>query len=418
MHNHRIRLVGIATALLLVTAACSDSVDDDGPVGAGGGSEDPEARTTRGVTDDSITVGGLAYDLYFGDAATGVEARLNEANDAGGVHGRTIEFVGAENDENDAGVGQGIAQRLVEQEEAFALLPVMSGAFGASDYIVDNNIPTFGWGTNAAFCDNEVAFGVTGCVTNPSLETGSNALGNTLESFFDGDTDRSIAFIGEDNDSGRGGIALLEASVADKGFDVVMADASLPAPPDPLGDASPFVSRLITSDDGEAPDMIYLIATLAGVNLAAAIQATGYEGMIITPSYSPLLLGQPGYEGNYINTQIGMDPDTPANAAMLESVAEVDPDQQLNLAVAVGYWSTDFFIKALEETGEDLTVENLLATLNGGDFTYEVPDVVGLSEWPAKHSESVPCSALTLVEEGSFNPIVPLECGENITVNG
>jgi ABC-type branched-subunit amino acid transport system substrate-binding protein len=417
VRTHRTRLVGIAAALLLVTAACSDSVEDEGPVGAGGNG-DPESRTTRGVTDDTITVGGLAYDLYFGDSAAGVEARLKEANDAGGVHGRTIEFLGTENDENDAGTGQGIAQRLVEQEEVFALLPVMSGAFGASDYIVDNNIPMFGWGTNAAFCDNEVAFGVTGCVTNPSLRTGSNALGTTLEAFFDGDTDKSIAFIGEDNDSGRGGIALLEASVADKGFDVVMAEASLPAPPDPLGDASPFVSRLITSDDGEAPDMIYLIATLSGTNLAAAIKATGYEGMIITPSYSPLLLGQPGYQGNYINTQVGMDPETPANAAMLESVAEIDPDLQLNLALAVGYWSADFFVKALEETGEDLTVENLLATLNSGDFTYEVPDVVGLSEWPEKHSASVPCSALTLVEDGEFNPIVPLECGENITVNG
>ncbi len=164
--------------------------------------------------------------------------------------------------------------------------------------------------------------------------------------------------------------------------------------------------------------MIYLIATLSGTQLAAAIRATGYEGMIITPAYSPLLLGQPGYDGVYINTQVGMDPETPANAAMLESIAEVDPDQQLNLAVSVGYWSADFFIKALEATGEDLTVENLLATLNSGDFTYEVPDVVGLSEWPAKHSESVPCSALTLVEDGGFNPIVPLECGENITING
>ena len=36
------------------------------------------------------------------DARVGVEARLKEANDAGGVHGRMIEFVGAENDNNEA----------------------------------------------------------------------------------------------------------------------------------------------------------------------------------------------------------------------------------------------------------------------------------------------------------------------------
>jgi hypothetical protein len=243
----------------------------------------------------------------------------------------------------------------VEQEEVFALLPVMSGAFGAGDYIVGNDIPTFGYGVNAAFCDNDVAFGITGCVTNPSLEIGSNALGTGLEDLFDGDTDRTVAFLGEDNDSGRGGIALLEASVADKGFDVVMADPSLPAPPDPLGDPSPFVSRLISADDGEAPDIIYLLATLSSTQIAAAIQATGYDGMIITPAYSPLLLGQPGYDGVWINTQIGMDPETPANAEMLDAIAEVDPDLELNLAVAAGYWTADLFVEALEATRPNCT---------------------------------------------------------------
>ncbi|CAN5825416.1 hypothetical protein BH23ACT2_BH23ACT2_21920 [soil metagenome] len=417
MRTQRTRIAGIAAALLLV-AACSDSVTDDGPT-AGGASADPETRTTRGITDDTVTVGGVTYGLFFGDSATGVEARLKEVNDAGGVHGRTIEFVGTEDDENDATRSQEITQRLVEQEEVFAVLPAMSSGFGGtSDYIVDNDIPTFGWGVNPAFCDNDVAFGITGCVTNPSLEVGSNALGIGLEELFDGDTDQTIAFLGEDNDSARGGIALLEASVADRGFDVVMADPSLPAPPDPLGDPSPFVSRLISADDGEAPDIIYLLATLSGTQISSAIQATGYEGMIITPAYSPLLLGQPGYDGVWINTQIGMDPETPANAEMLDAIAEVDADQQLNLAVAAGYWTADLFIEALEATGEDLTVENLLATLNSGDFTYEVDGVVGLSEWPDSHSQSVPCSALTEVQGDEFVPTVPLACGENITVEG
>jgi hypothetical protein len=81
--------------------------NDEGPTARGAGG-DPEARTTRGVTDESVRVGGLAYDLFFGDAATGVEARLEEVNDAGGVHGRTIEFIGAENDTTR---GQEISQR-------------------------------------------------------------------------------------------------------------------------------------------------------------------------------------------------------------------------------------------------------------------------------------------------------------------
>ena len=230
------------------------------------------------------------------------------------------------------------------------------------------------------------------------------------------DADRSVAFIAEDNDSGKGGIALLTASVEDKGFDVVYGEASLPAPPDVLGDESPFVQALLTSDGGDAPDVIYLQATLSGTKLAAALQDAGFEGMIITPSYSPLLLGQPGYDGVWINTQLSMDPEVPANAEMLEAVAAVDPEAKLSLSLAAGYWAADMFLQGLEETGPELTVESFLETMNGGDFTFEVADVIGTSTWPDNHDKSVPCATLIEVQGQEFVPSIPLTCGENITV--
>jgi branched-chain amino acid transport system substrate-binding protein len=419
--NRRKGLAAVLVAAALLAAGCSESTDDSGTTSStqsGGSSEpgsEPTTRTTRGVTDTTIKVGGVVYDTYYGDARIGVEARIKEANDAGGVHGRTIEVIEAENDNNEATKGQEITQRLVEQEEVFALLPVLSGQYGGGDYIVQNDIPTFGWGTHPAFCGNTVAFGFTGCVTNPSLEIGSNALGTVLEEHF-GTTDMTVAFLGEDNDSGRGGVALLVASVEDKGFEVVMQDASLPAPPDVLSDPSPFVADIMKADGGEQPDIVYIVATLSGTTIASALQNAGFEGTIITPSYSPLLLGAPGYDDVLVNTQMSMDPTVPANAAMLESVRKIKPDQQLNLAVAAGYWVADMFIKALEATGEDLTVENLLATLNGGDFTYEVEGVVGRSTWPANHDEPVPCAALVEVKGNEFLPLVPLTCGNTITV--
>jgi len=415
LRSTRTRLAGLAAAALLL-AACSETKKDD----AGGGdpstpgTEEPTTRTTRGVTDDKILVGGNVYDLYYGDARIGVEARLKEANDAGGVHGRQIEVVEIANDNNEPTKSLENVQRLVEQQQVFALLPIMSGGFGGGDYIVDNNIPTFGWGTHPAFCENENAFGFTGCVTHPSLTKGSNALGTGLEELLGG-TDATVAFLGEDNDSSKGGIELLVASVEDKGFDVVLADTSLPAPPDPLGDASPFVSKVMQADGGSPPDIVYIVATLSGTKIADALQGAGYEGKIFTPSYSPLLLGTPGYDGVFINTQFSLDPEVPANAAMLEAVHAIDADAELNLGIAAGYWTADFFIAGLEATGEDLTVENLLKTLNDG-FTYEVPDVVGPSTWPENHELSVPCSAITEVRDGEFIPLVPLTCGENIDV--
>ena len=413
--THRIGAVALSAAMMFM-AACSESVDDTASSNTTAKNDStestaPQTRTTRGITDTSIKVGGVQYGVYFGDASVGVEARIKEANDAGGVHGRTLEFIGAQENNNDATKDLDLVRALVEQDEVFALLPVMAGTFGATDYIVDNNIPTFGYGITPAFCNNEIAFGVTGCVTNPDLTVGSNALGTVLADYFDGDTNKTIAFIGEDNDAGRGGLALLGASVEDKGFEIVYSEPAMPAPPEQVGDVSPFVSALLAED----PDVIYLQATLSGTKIADALQQADYDGVIISPSFSPLLLGQPGYEGILINTQVGVDPEIEGLAHLLESVRAIKPDQQLSLALITGYLAADMFIKGLEETGEDLTVENFLATMNDG-FTYSVDGVVGESTWPDNHSKPVPCSVLTKTENAQFVPFQALQCGTNIDV--
>lgn len=409
--------IAMALTLTLGAAACSDSKKDDNSSTTDKAKTDQDGGgTTRGITDDTIEVGGTVFSVFFGDAVVGVEARINEANEAGGVHGRTIEFIGADDYGENPAEAMSITQRLVEQDQVFAMLPVMGATFGAGDYITEHKVPTFGWGVNPAFCGVEVSFGVTGCVTDPDLKVGSNALGTSLKAYFDDDTNKSVAFIGEDNDAGRGGLVLLTKSVEDVGFDVVADEASLPAPPDPLGDPSPFVSKLMTSASGAAPDVIYIQSTLNGTKIAAGLQNAGYKGMIITPQYSAMLLAQPGYDGTYINTQFSMDPDVEANKHMMEQVEKVKPGTKMSLALSAGYWAADMFIQALEATGPDLTVEAFLNTLNGGDFTYEVPGVIGESTWPANHDKPVPCSAITHVDNGKFVPLIPLTCGTNIEI--
>lgn len=405
-------LAVLATTVMLMS--CSKSVDDEGAATTTDNKE-PTERTMRGITDTSIKVGGIQYGVYFSDAAIGVEARINQANEDGGVNGRKIEFVGAKENDNDSTKDQDLARALVEQDEVFALLPVMSGTFGAIDYVVDNNVPMFGYGVNPAFCENDVAFGITGCVTNPSLDVGSNALGTTLKDYYDGDSNKSISFIAEDNDAGRGGLTLLSASVENKGFKVPFAEPSIPAPPEQVGDVSPFVSELLKSDGGEAPDAIYLQATLVGTKLADGLQQAGYDGTIITPSYSPLLLGTPGYDGVLVNTQFGMDPELAPNAEMLDAVHKIDPEKQMSLALVSGYRSADMFVEALEATGKDLSVESFLQTLNDG-FSYSVDGVVGKSTWPENHGKPVPCAVMTEVKDSKFVTIQDLICGENIKI--
>lgn len=414
-------VVGLVLAMLASSCATTedDASDDTAPDATSDDSgAEPTTRTVRGITDDSVKVGGIIAAANFAGAAEGAAARFDRANEEGGVHGRMIEFVGVDDDGNDASANLSIAERLVRQEEVFALVPVATSASNA-DFAEDENVPMFGWGINPAFCNNPVAFGITGCVTDPNSEKGSNALGVALAEHFDGDTDKTVALIGDDNDSGEGGIILLSNSLIDLGYDVVYAEAAMPPPPTTVGDYTPFVNDLLTSDAGGPPDVIVLQVSIANViGLADSLQQV-YDGFVLHPFYDPRLAAQPAFEGAGVFTQwlpYEYADENDFMAQMIEDVEVYDEangtETLLSLATAAGYWSADMFLALLEEAGEDLTVEEFLAAADG--WTWEVPDVIGQSTWPTNQEEVVPCVAMVLLEGGVYQKDVPLVCGEVI----
>jgi len=411
-------LVVLAVAAVL-TAACSDTKEEAGSTSdttATAGSTEPATLTTRGITDSSIKVGGMLYSQFFSGADVGAQARFDRANREGGVNGRQIEFVGAEDTNNEQANALSIAQRLVQQDDVFAIVPVTSAQVTIGDFAKQEKVPFFGYGIDPAFCGNEYGFGVTGCITDPNLERGSNASGLVLKAYFDGDTDKTVALIGEDNDGARGGVTLLKNSIASVGFDVVSATNPVPAPPTPVGDFSPFVTELLQADGGQPPDVIYIVLTgAATLGLYSALQAADFAGTTVVPSYDPRV-ARP-LDGAVVITQFApyeLADDIPRMQEMIDDVKRVKPDQLLTVGLAAGYWSADMFLALVEEAGEDLSVESLLAASDG--WSYEVPEIVGPSEWPENHDIVVPCSNGVLAKDGVFEPIVPLTCGENIDV--
>lgn len=109
-----------------------------------------EKETTelaQGVTDTTITVGNTAavsgyfafVGVPFNDA---MKAVFEEVNDNGGINGRNIEFV-TYDDTFNAAIGAGLTEKLVEDDEVFALV----GHFGTPtvgatlDYIQEVGIP-------------------------------------------------------------------------------------------------------------------------------------------------------------------------------------------------------------------------------------------------------------------------------------
>jgi ABC-type branched-subunit amino acid transport system substrate-binding protein len=143
----KILLFLVMASGLFTLAACGGLTDDE---------------EVQGVTDDSILVGNTAA-TSGGFAAVGqpfnaaIEAYFQMINDEGGVAGRDINFVHYD-DEFDGSQGQTFTERLVEDDEVFALV----GHFGSPtvgatlNYLSEKGIPQvyYASGISALFNQN------------------------------------------------------------------------------------------------------------------------------------------------------------------------------------------------------------------------------------------------------------------------
>src|SRR5215218_7891071 len=126
----RTRILGAATLLTVALAASSATAQ------------------VPGVTADTIKIGtfgaltGPGY-LYGKLPMNGVEVVFDEINAAGGINGRKLQLI-REDDRCDAAAAIGAIQKLVHQDQVFALIGggCSNATFAARDAIEAAKIPT------------------------------------------------------------------------------------------------------------------------------------------------------------------------------------------------------------------------------------------------------------------------------------
>ncbi|HEX6313114.1 MAG TPA: ABC transporter substrate-binding protein [Acidimicrobiia bacterium] len=394
----------VLAACLLVSGVAASAAIADTPARGGG---------------DTIKIGGVGYGAFYGDSARGVEARIARANrDEELPGGRQIEFVGFEEDDSDPTENADATQRLIQQEDVFAIVPMVSPFPAGIELAEREGVPVFGWAIGPEWCDKEVAFGFSGgCLTPSDPKLYSNAWGVLLRDKFDGDIEgKTVAIIAEDNDLGRSGLETQEASFEDVGMEVVFSEASMPAPPAaPPSDYTPFANDLLSSSDGDAPDIICLLLSSGNVlGMADKLKELGFEGVQTNAvQYDPRLIE--GAEGSTVFIQMAPFQSAPENEnvqQMIDDVeAEFGPDQLLVQPLAAGYWSADFFIEVLKEAGADATQEDFLEVANDG-FKFGVPDTVATTKWPKAHKQGSACGSLVEAQGSEYVVAVPFTCGK------
>ncbi|NUU24473.1 MAG: ABC transporter substrate-binding protein [Streptomycetaceae bacterium] len=403
----------------MATTACSTS--DRSSSGGGGAGKAP------GVTDTTIKVGGVnTKTTTFGFSQAGVDigfkARIERANAEGGVNGRTIKFVGIEDDNGDQAKSLAATRKLVEQEQVFAVAPVESIAFGGGGFLKQNNVPYLGWGYLPDFCDNPIAFGFNGCLAPKpgSGATAGTAPYNALDQALGGAQGKTVAIIGADDPASKAVIELGRTSATKQGFTVTLADASLPQQQVPT-DWSPYVRKILGSNNGKAPDVVVSMTNAPfNTGLFSALKASGYKGTLMESiSYRDSLLQNPqtrdAYQGVLISAQIepllAVTMGARQMKADLEKVA--GPDFAWTQDMAIGYATADVFLAILKAAGRDLTRDGFVKAAQG--LRIESP-IGGEISFPEGHAGTNSCASLVRVEGTRFLPVASLLCGPTFQV--
>ncbi|MFI6800945.1 ABC transporter substrate-binding protein [Streptosporangium canum] len=416
MRRQAVRLIGLATAAALVAGCAAAQKNGAGAPG--------EAAGAAGVTDTTVTVGGVltktsASGYSTKDAEIGARARFQRANEAGGVHGRRIEFAGAEDDNQDAAKGDAAAKKLVQRDRVFALVPVHAPNFGGATFLEQQGVPWFGWATGPQWCGTETGFGYNGCLA-PKPGAGSQTWwGNQMAELIGGSAGKSVYIQTTDSSGSKYGGKTISQSFQAAGFTLAGLNSGLPAaapPPDWL----PYVNKIMTSDGGGAPDLVVSIiaGTKFNTGLYAALKKAGYKGLLSdATSYDAAILKDPAtaqaLEGVIAAPMFEpFESQAPEIAQLRADVEKAAPGVALTQHLAIGYWAADIFLKVLEQTGRDLTRERFLATANGS-FTYENAGF-GRIRYPRDHTEPNGCGALVKLEGGAFKVAKNMKCFDNV----
>jgi ABC-type branched-subunit amino acid transport system substrate-binding protein len=426
-----LRWLALLLALVLFGAACGD--DDSGTTDAGssgGETAGGGGGSSRGVTDTEIKIAGLAAMTSpqggYPGADIGAKARFERANREGGINGRKIDYLGVKDDGEDPTRNLDLARQLVQQDEVFALAPVIGQGLlpQSSDFLEEQKVPYVGYGFMPGFCGTKFGFGFNGCVSPPGGDISNSSLSDTLVKALDLDETSSVAIIGYDADPGRTGNMLLKAAFENAGVRVVLDDATVPTTD--TTDFTPWVQKIMSADDGDPPTAVALITLFNNtIGLTGALKDAGYEGATMNYlTYVPGLLESQqqvaaAIDGAYVNTQwLPEEFGGSAIEQIKDDLEAIGEDPSIGFATSIGYWSADVLVQMLEAAGPDLTPERFDEVINGG-FTYEPtgdPMGIGPMEYPRDHDQPAPCAALVRVNGTKYEPVLPMDCYEVIQV--
>jgi len=324
-----------------------------------------------GVSDTEIVLG-THLDLSGPVAAgmpsirNGMQMRLDEANDAGGVNGRKFRIVVEDNGSQPQMAVRAI-DKLIRSDEVFAIVnPFGSGPNAAVvKRAVDAGVVYFGpWGASAIIRksagDSPLLFTVT-----PNYDT---IMDTGVTWMLDNYKPKRVGFIYQEGPLGALMGAGVKKALAAKNM-VYAAEAGYKA-----GDID-FSSQVARMKAADADMIVIATITRETVGIMAEVKKLGWNNVKVvtgTPGRTGIVLqlGKDTVEGLYgvgvwkLYTAEDGPPAVKTWFANYKKKYTNEPDENALLA----YYYTDMFVKSVQAVGRDLTADKLVKQLQGASF--------------------------------------------------
>jgi ABC-type branched-subunit amino acid transport system substrate-binding protein len=418
--------------LALVAAACGSSKKSTSTATTSGGANTTSGGSAAGTSNDFI-VEGVAAKTDHPGTDTGFQARITRFNNAGGIQGRKVKFLGVQDDASNPSNDLTAVQSIVLKDHVFALAPVVSTVFLApsGDFVVQNKVPTLGYGAVPSFCNNSYLWGYAGCqqTTQWNTTTGPELLSAATGIKI---PDMKLAIEGLSLQA-----AVTANTAAAKTFQALGATVVFNKNEVPLlgqnTDYTPFVQGIIASK----ANMVFEVTDLANsIALAGALKQGGYKGVIFNgTSYLPSQLAtqpnmQQALDGVYTIVQAPAQEDqSPAIKQEEADLKAIGASTTIDLGTNIGYWVADMFVQLLQAAAKNGPITqqsfrdasaagvtlnpsipggNGPLIFNGGSPTGPLPDY---------QRQPMPCAALVQAKGNHYVDSVKYTCYKNIPLS-
>jgi branched-chain amino acid transport system substrate-binding protein len=382
---------------------------------------------TRGVSSSSIKVGCYLQQASFQGADAGYRARFNRANTNNELPGgRKIDFSSCQDDGSNPQTNLQIVQRLVQQDQVFAVVGISADVLtGSTDFMNNNQVPFYGWGFLPGFCGTRWGFGFNGClITNysqnqPQQVYQANLAEGPMEAAGLTAKDTKVALQSGDDDAGHAGNETISQLFKLEGAKVVYKESNIPVPGPPAS-FTPFVQAINAAN----PNLLLTLTNFqTAPGLTGAMTASGYKGANVNfVGYIPGLLNTSAqlaanFNGAFVSSQTVPQEEQTAYIKQIENdltASNASTGKFITQAIATAYAQADLLVSQLKAVGSKLDTKTFDQKINKS-YTYKPSAQGGQGQmsFPAMHFIPADCAAMLKISGTTYNEVVPFSCYES-----